>query len=326
MAVLNEPGHSDDFVRPPLSYPGNKAELAESIIECFPEHETYVEPFGGTASVLFNKSESRNEVINDINTSLTTFMRVLRDDVEPLIEYIRQTPYSEAEYDRIKAKWKRDYRPADDVKHAAWLFFLRRGSFGSDLGGFRAEATGRKNSARQFRNATERLRELSGRLQEVVIRNTDWRDVIEKYASPDTFFFLDPPYRGLEGYYDHFFQYDMFQDYWIHHFDGSLNSVVEEAHDWVPPAFLEQPAFKEADEDFQYGSPRSPFDVLICSDGPLDGLMPYTWTLKLPGHTHEINNLSGSKEVAETLTMNYNPNAPDFQPFLGTDQQSLQNF
>ena len=54
-------------IRPPTKCYGGKYYLAAKIVGLLPEHETYVEPFGGGASV---------EVYNDVNGRL---VRVLRE-------------------------------------------------------------------------------------------------------------------------------------------------------------------------------------------------------------------------------------------------------
>jgi DNA adenine methylase len=325
MSTVNPPGHSDEYRRPPLAYPGNKAELAPEIIRHVPDHETYVEPFAGTAGVLFRKEPSRNEVINDLNSDLTNFMTTLRDRPDELVEWLRHTPYSEEEYDRIKSRWREGIRPDDDIVQAGQLFVLRRASFGADMGGFRATASGRKNSARQFANARDRLLELSDRLDGVVIHNRDWRSIVEKYAQPGAFFYVDPPYRGKLQYYDCEFSPMLFENYWLCHFDGSPNATEADCYPGEgPPAFLEQSVFQDDESTYRYGGHGDPFSVMFSSHGPMECFEPYTWNVSLP-YTHEINNRAGAETVNETLTMNYDPFANDFQPFTGP-QQSLQGF
>ena len=49
---------------------GGKWYLARRIINCFPSHRTYVEPFTGGLSVLLNKPRVADEVASDLNDSL----------------------------------------------------------------------------------------------------------------------------------------------------------------------------------------------------------------------------------------------------------------
>ena len=54
----------------PLAWMGGKSLLANWILEHFPDHRTYIEPYGGMANVLLKKEPSEIEVYNDLDARL----------------------------------------------------------------------------------------------------------------------------------------------------------------------------------------------------------------------------------------------------------------
>ena len=87
------------IARPALRYHGGKWNLASWIISHFPVHECYVEPFGGAASVLLQKSRSPLEVYNDLDGRVVSFFSVLRERPDELARLLSLTPYARAEYE-----------------------------------------------------------------------------------------------------------------------------------------------------------------------------------------------------------------------------------
>ena len=71
----------------PLAYIGGKSKLANTIIDMMPEHKAYCEVFAGAAWVFFKKPISKYEVINDLDSDLVSFYRVLQNHLE---EFLRQ--------------------------------------------------------------------------------------------------------------------------------------------------------------------------------------------------------------------------------------------
>lgn len=167
----------------------------------------------------------------------------------------------------------------------------------------------------------------------MILRNEHWADLVREYSQPGTFFYLDPPYRDKERYYSNV-EYDpyFFEAYWLCQFDGASNADnrdmwPELANTDEPPEFVEWDVYQEAEEDYTYGGPNSPVDVMISSRQRLEPLEPFTTTIGVDA-THEINNTdsNGGKEVVEYLTMNYDPFADDFSQFGAGDDTSLGRF
>ena len=188
-------------------YIGGKTRLAPWVIDHLPAHTCYVEPFGGSASVLLNKPRSDVEIFNDKDSDVVTFFRVARERPEDLAEWCRLVPFSEQLHDEWADEFFAGERPSDDVEHAGKWLFLRYSQYAGKVArksGFKRESPydekGSRN-ARNWVNAPERIREVAERLRGVSIVHEGYRAVIERYDSPETAFYLDPPYYEKEDLY-----------------------------------------------------------------------------------------------------------------------------
>jgi len=116
------------ITRPIMRYPGGKYSLAKWVISHFPAHETYVELFGGAASVLMRKPRSIGEVYNDLNGDVVNVFRVLRnyEQAAQLARMLALTPYANEEY-------RLAYEPCDDpIERARRMIFRSFAGHGSD--------------------------------------------------------------------------------------------------------------------------------------------------------------------------------------------------
>lgn len=86
---------------PILRYHGGKWKIAPWIINHFPPHDIYVEPFGGGGSILFRKNPCRAEIYNDLDNEIVNVFRVIRDHLQAdkLAGLCLLTPYSRSELD-----------------------------------------------------------------------------------------------------------------------------------------------------------------------------------------------------------------------------------
>lgn len=181
-------------MKPPASYFGSKARLAPWITSLFPDHRVYVEPFAGSAAVLFAKRRSTHEIINDVDDGVVTFLRVLRDRPEDLERACRLTPYSRTEYEaaepdsavddleRARLWWVRSSQSFGQVakRNTGWSVTIQRGS----------------NNARSVYNRLDRFAPAAERLAGVTIENRSALKVIDHYDDRNGVIYCDPPYLG----------------------------------------------------------------------------------------------------------------------------------
>lgn len=182
----------------PLKWHGGKHYLAKWINSHIPTHGHYVEPFAGGLAVLLQRDpDGVSEVVNDLDGGLTNFWQVLKDDCtfEAFQRQIEATPFSETEF-----KGAGEADPDNTQVDRAVKFFIRCRQ--SRQGLRKTFATLSKNRTRRGMNeqvsswltAIEGLTDIHARLKRVVILNDDAVVVIRKEDSPNTFFYLDPPY------------------------------------------------------------------------------------------------------------------------------------
>jgi DNA adenine methylase len=80
--------------------PGYKWSISEWIINNFPQHHSYVEPFFGSGAAFFSKVPSAIETIKDLDEDVINLFSCIRDNSEALDRKIAMTPYSRKEYDK----------------------------------------------------------------------------------------------------------------------------------------------------------------------------------------------------------------------------------
>jgi DNA adenine methylase len=176
-----------------VKWHGGKHYLARRIIDQFPNHHTYVEPFAGAASVLLNKEPSQVEVYNDLDERISRLFRVLRDHGDELRRRLSLTPYSEVEF-RSAAE------PVEDEIEQARRDFVRwRQSLGGRGEGFSYTL---HRVRRQMADVVsgylsaidEQLPFIVERLRTVQFVRRPAVEVIQKWDSDKTLFYCDPPY------------------------------------------------------------------------------------------------------------------------------------
>jgi DNA adenine methylase len=181
-------------LRPPVKWYGGKRYLASRIIEKFPPHRVYLEPFGGGASVLLNKPPVDVETYNDLDQRITRLFQVLRDQGERFVQSVSLIPYSQVEFDRAA-----NYPTNASTLDMAVCDFVRwRQSFGGRgqswsyttsraRGGMAGDVNG-------WWTAIDMLPLIINRLRRVQITCQPALEAIERFDQPDGLIYCDPPY------------------------------------------------------------------------------------------------------------------------------------
>jgi DNA adenine methylase len=189
---------------------GGKGVLRRKILPYFPPHQTYVEPFGGGANLLLIKEQADVEVYNDVDPRLVGLFRCIVDPElrEQLTWKLTLTPYSRKE--RLHAMAAALKEP-DPVEQARMFFTDSRQSLGGMLDRTswglvtNSSVRGMAQPISAYLKTINMLPRIAERMGNVKLYNEDWKKVVALYDSPDTLFYMDPPYpkeTRRDGWYD----------------------------------------------------------------------------------------------------------------------------
>lgn len=188
--------------RPALRYHGGKFRIADWVLQFFPPHKVYLEPFGGGASVLLSKAPAPTEIYNDLDSRVVGLFRVLRDPAKAveLARRLELTPFAREEYEG----WCYA-EPVDDIDAAHQI--VARGFMGQSSKGIwqrsgldtRVNPDGYCSRINALRAAPGACLAYAQRLATVLIEHDDATEVMRRHDRPDALVYCDPPYLTPEG-------------------------------------------------------------------------------------------------------------------------------
>ena len=204
-------------VKPFLKWAGGKGQLLKEIERYYPfdsgKITKYAEPFVGGGAVLFDilsKYDLEQIYISDINAELINTYRIIRDDIDALIEmlYGMKNEFIPLDTDVRKEYYMKKRERFNDLKvngneninieKAALMIFLNKTCFN---GLFRVNKKGLFNvPIGSYKNPMicdeANLRAVSEKLQKVTIVCGDYRESAD-FIDENTFVYFDPPYRPI---------------------------------------------------------------------------------------------------------------------------------
>ena len=206
-----------------ISYIGGKSRISSWIVPFYPKDiETYVEGFGGMYWCFFNMDLSnypklKNIVYNDFNPLNANLFKCVRNHQELLKEcdklvvqekgVIPTNPICKQNFENFQKEiFSNDFVIGDEPNYevaAKYVYVLTQVFSGSkpetskfiDLkGNYHSKFTSFKNKLKN-----EKYQKLFESITHV--ENMDFEDLLKKYDSPTTYFYMDPPYYKTENYY-----------------------------------------------------------------------------------------------------------------------------
>ncbi|WP_078553387.1 DNA adenine methylase [Bacillus alkalicellulosilyticus] len=191
-------------VQPFLKWAGGKRQLLPVLAELAPaKFNRYFEPFVGAGAMLFH-FQPKEAYINDINSELINVYATIRDDVDLLLEQLKQFHNDEESYYEIRALDRTDaFVTLSNIERAARIIYLNKTCYN---GLFRVNSKGQFNVPfGKYKNPNivnaEVLRAVSHYLQQnqVTISNTDFATMVLQHADKGDFVYFDPPYDPVSA-------------------------------------------------------------------------------------------------------------------------------
>jgi len=213
--------------KPILKWAGGKTQILSELLPKVPtSYRMYIEPFFG-GGALFFALQPENAIIADSNPELINMYRQVADHVDDVICYLKKYENtSEMFYSVRELDWER----LSKGEAAARTLFLNKTCFN---GLYRVNKRGQFNVPfGKYKNPkicdADGLYAVSKALQKAEIICGDYLLVLERYAQPGDFIFLDPPYLPISEYSD-FKRYTKEQFYEEDHID--LAKMVMKLHE-----------------------------------------------------------------------------------------------
>lgn len=186
----------DLIAKPFLKWAGGKTQLLDELNTLRPKKfNKYIEPFLGGGAMFFN-IRPKNAILSDSNCELINCYKIVKDDVEELIEELQHYHNEETFFYSIRGI---DLSTLNPVQRAARFIFLNKTCFN---GLYRVNKKGEFNVPfGKYKNPTicdtKKLRDASCALKNATIICSDYKAVLRRYSEENDFIFLDPPYHPI---------------------------------------------------------------------------------------------------------------------------------
>jgi DNA adenine methylase len=162
---------------------GNKYRIVKKfLLPLIPEHKIYIEPFAGSAALLWGKPPSEIEVINDLDKELIQDYRLLKK---------APTHINIPEFKNLREANEFYENASNTPTERLIKSLLRRcGTFA---------CTGFDKIYKIPLTKLNKIDDYKNRFKHVKIFNSSYEKMFDKFDSVDSFFYVDPPYENTES-------------------------------------------------------------------------------------------------------------------------------
>ncbi len=187
--------------KPILKWAGGKTQLLGDLLPKVPNsYGRYIEPFFGGGAMFF-ALQPESAIIADSNPELINMYREVAEHVENVIQFLKQYENTSEMFYAVRSQ---EWTTLPKAEAAARTIFLNRTCFN---GLYRVNKQGRFNVPYgKYKNPKicdeTGLRAASEALKKADILCDDYLLILDHYAQPGDFVFLDPPYLPISEYAD----------------------------------------------------------------------------------------------------------------------------
>ena len=201
MAELAVKKSEETQAKPILKWAGGKTQLLGELLPKVPKsYSRYIEPFFGGGAMFF-ALQPENAIIADSNPEIINMYREVADHVDDVIKYLEQYENTSDMFYTVRSQ---EWTTLQKTEAAARTIYLNKTCFN---GLYRVNKQGQFNVPYgKYKNPRicdeEGLKAASNALRKADILCGDYLLVLEHYAQPGDFVFLDPPYLPISEYAD----------------------------------------------------------------------------------------------------------------------------
>lgn len=187
--------------KPILKWAGGKTQMLNDLLPKVPSsYGRYIEPFFGGGAMFF-ALQPENAIIADSNPELINMYRQVAANVDEVIQYLKKYENTSEMFYTVR---EQEWTQLPKAEAAARTIFLNRTCFN---GLYRVNKQGKFNVPYgKYANPKicdeDGLKAASEALKKAEILCGDYLLVLDNYAQPGDFVFLDPPYLPISEYAD----------------------------------------------------------------------------------------------------------------------------